>query len=261
LPELVNFVISLNQMKKFALITGLAIACLIHLSAQQDIAGARAMGSGASVTISGIITNGDELGTIRYMQDRSGGIAVYSAEMSSVQRGDSVTVNGTLKDYASLLEVDPVSSVTVHSSGHTLPDPVVLNPEAFGEPYEGMLVRVDQATISSSGLFQRNAYGFTSGGETGQLYINDPYSPLIGTPIPSGLVSLTGPLGAYEGTYQLLPRDLMDLVSYSSIQIIEAPAISNLSKTGFTIGWITDVAGTTEAFVGLLRSLSLLRSS
>ena len=142
MPELVNFVISLKQMKKTVMITGLALACLIHLSAQQDIASARAMGSGASVTISGIITNGDELGTIRFMQDRTGGIAVYSSEMSGVQRGDSVTVKGTLKDYASLLEVDPVSSVTVHSSGHTLPDPMVLTPGEFQEQYEGMLVRV-----------------------------------------------------------------------------------------------------------------------
>ena len=144
-------------MKRTALITGLALACLIHLSAQQDIASARAMGVGASVTISGIITNGDELGTIRYMQDHTGGIAVYSSEMSSVQRGDSVTVNGTLKDYSSLLEV-------------------VLDPGQFGEQYEGMLVRVDQATISASGLFQRNAYGFTSDGETGrevQRYMNN----------------------------------------------------------------------------------------
>ncbi|MCK4880345.1 MAG: hypothetical protein KAS82_06790, partial [Bacteroidales bacterium] len=244
-------------MKKTVMITGLALACLIHLSAQQDIASARAMGSGASVTISGIITNGDELGTIRFMQDRTGGIAVYSSEMSGVQRGDSVTVKGTLKDYASPLEVDPVSSVTVHSSGHTLPDPMVLTPGEFQEQYEGMLVRVDQATINSSGIFQRDAYGFTSGGETGQLYINDPYSPLIGTPIPSGPLSLTGPLGAYLGTYQLLPRDQVDLMIYSSIQIIEASAVSNLSKTGFTIGWITAVAGTTEAFVGLTPELEL----
>ena len=107
-------------MKRTALITGLALACLIHLSAQQDIASARAMGVGASVTISGIITNGDELGTIRYMQDHTGGIAVYSSEMSSVQRSDSVTVNGTLKNYSSLLEVDPDNArfEPLHSRGH-----------------------------------------------------------------------------------------------------------------------------------------------
>lgn len=244
-------------MKRIVLITGLAFACFSPLSAQQDIASARGMGNGANVTISGIVTNGDELGSIRYMQDLTGGIAIYSSAMNSVVRGDSVTVNGVLKDYLSLLEVDPVSSVIIHSSGNTLPDPVDLTPNEFAEQYEGMLVRVDQATINSSGLFQREAYGFTAGGENGQLYINDPTSPLMGTPIPSGLLSVTGPLGSYDGTYQLLPRDLADLLSYSSIQITTVPAISYLSKTGFILEWTTDVAGTTEALFGLTPELEL----
>lgn len=107
-------------------------------------------------------------------------------------------MSGTLKDYLSLLEMDPVNSVTIHSSGHTLPDPVVLTPDEFQEDYEGMLVRVDQADIQASGTFQREAYGFISEGETGQLYINDPYSPLIGSPIPSGLLSISDPLGSYQ---------------------------------------------------------------
>lgn len=244
-------------MKRIVWITGLAFACFFPLSAQLDIASAREMGSGANVTIRGIVTNGDELGSIRFLQDLTGGIAIYSSAMNSVARGDSVTVNGVLKDYLSLLEVDPVSSVIIHSSGNTLPDPVDLSPNEFAEQYEGMLVRVDQATINSSGLFQREAYGFTSGGENGQLYINDPTSPLMGTPIPSGLLSVTGLLGSYDGTYQLLPRDQADLLSYSSIQITTVPAISNLSKTGFTLEWTTDVAGTTEALFGLTSELEL----
>lgn len=226
------------------------MASLLDLHAQQDISGARAIGAGAMVTVSGIVTNGDELGMIRFMQDSSAGIAVYSTKMNSVKRGDSVTVSGTLKDYLSLLEVDPVSTVTVHSSGNKLPEPEVLTPGQFSEEYEGMLVRVDQATINTSGTFQREAYGFTVAGETGQLYINDPYSPLIGSPIPSGPVSITGPLGSYLGTFQLLPRDLDDLLSYSSIRMTEAPVVSLLSKTGFTLEWATDVEGTTEALLG-----------
>lgn len=243
--------------KLSALIPGLFLLSLLHLQAQQDIASARAMGSGATVTISGIVTNGDELGIIRYMQDHTAGIAVYSAEMNTVQRGDSVTVSGTLKDYLSLLEVDPVSSVTIHSSGNTLPDPVELTPDQFSESYEGMLVGVDQATINASGTFQREAYSFTAAGEIGQLYINDPYSPLIGSPIPSGLLSLSGPLGSYLDTYQLLPRDQDDLLGYSSIQFTEAPALSMLTKSGFTLEWTTNVEGTTEAFVGHTPELEL----
>jgi phosphatidylserine/phosphatidylglycerophosphate/cardiolipin synthase-like enzyme len=245
-----------NLVKCFALITCI-LAGLLHLNAQQDIASARAMGAGATVTISGIVTNGDELGIIRYMQDQTAGIAVYSSEMNGVQRGDSATITGTLKDYLSLLEVDPVSTVTVHSTGHTLPEPVVLTPSQFSEAYEGMLVRVDQATINASGTFQREAYSFTAAGENGQLYINDPYSPLIDIPIPSGLISLYGPLGAYLETYQVLPRDQQDLVSYSSIQITQSPVLSALLRTGFTLEWTTNVEGSTEALVGKTPGLEL----
>lgn len=244
-------------MKKTTLIAGLALAFLLRLSAQQDIGSARDMGSGASVTVSGIITNGDELGPIRYLQDPTGGIAIYSSELQEVQRGDSVTVSGTLKDYLSLLEIDPVSSVFIHSSGHELPDPVVLTPGEFREEYEGMLVRVDRAGILGSGNFQRQAYGFSSDGETGQLYVNDYNSPLIGTPIPSGLLSIGGPLGSYQDTYQLLPRDHGDLQGYSSIQITRMPTLNNLSTTGFILEWTTDVAGTTEALIGLTPELEL----
>lgn len=244
-------------MKQPVLFTVIILASLLDLHAQPDISGARAMGAGAMVTISGIVTNGDELGMIRYMQDRSAGIAVYSTKMNGVKRGDSVTVSGTLKDYLSLLEVDPVSTVTVHSSGNKLPEPEVLTPGQFSEEYEGMLVRVDQATINTSGTFQREAYGFTAAGENGQLYINDPYSPLIGSPIPSGPVSITGPLGSYLGTFQLLPRDQDDLLSYSSIRMTEAPVVSLLSQTGFTLEWATDVEGTTEALVGYTPELEL----
>ena len=245
------------MVKLLTLITGFSLFFPIRISAQQDIASVRDLGSGASVTVSGIITNGDELGTIRFIQDLSGGMAIYSSEMREVLRGDSVTVSGTLKDYFSLLEMDPVSSVFVHSSGHTLPDPVVLTPSGFQEEYEGMLVRVDRAGILGSGNFQRQAYGFSSDGETGQLYVSDPYSPLIGTPIPSGLLSISGPLGSYQDTYQLLPRDLGDLQSDGSIQITRMPALSNLSTTGFILEWTTDVAGTTEAWIGSTPELEL----
>jgi len=55
----------------------------------------------------------------------------------------------------------------------------------------------------------------------------------------------------------LLPRDQEDLESNSSIQITRLPTLSNLSTTGFTLEWSTDVAGTTEAFIGLTPELEL----
>ena len=57
------------------------------------------------VTVKGIVTNGSELGVIRYMQDNTAGIASYftSAQAASVNRGDSITVTGTMVSYNQLI--------------------------------------------------------------------------------------------------------------------------------------------------------------
>jgi phosphatidylserine/phosphatidylglycerophosphate/cardiolipin synthase-like enzyme len=222
----------------------------IAISAQDNIAAARAMSVGQTVTVTGIVTNGDELGPIRYMQDETAGIAVYSSLVADVNRGDEITVTGVLKDYSTLLEIDPATSVTVNSTGNPSPDPVVLTPDQFAEEYEGMLVRVNNAKINASGVFERSSYTFTADTETGQLYVNSFDSPLIGAVIPTNEVSVIGPLGAYNGTYQLLPRDQFDFLSSSVINLTSVPVMTDLSTSGFSVHWTTDAAGTTEAFVG-----------
>lgn len=237
-------------MKKILFSLFFIAVVISQLSAQDNIAAARAMGEGNEVTVTGVVTNGDELGLIRYMQDETAGIAVYSSELSEVGRGDNITVTGTLKEYNTLLEIDPVTSLTVNSTGNPMPDPVILTPDQFAEEYEGMLVRVNNADFDASGEFERTSYTFTADGENGQIYVNSYDSPLIGLVIPTNPVAIIGPLGAYSNTYQLLPRDQFDILSSSVINLTSVPVMSNLSVSGFSVSWTTDVAGTTEAFYG-----------
>ena len=66
---------------------------IVSVFAQTDIATARAQGIGATVTITGVVTNGDELGPIRYIEDATAGMAIYDpGAMGAVVRGDEVTV-------------------------------------------------------------------------------------------------------------------------------------------------------------------------
>ena len=106
--------------------------------AQSSVSNARNQNIGTTVTVSGIVINGDELGDIRYLQDATAGIAVYDEDqLSNVKRGDSITVTGKLDDYNNLLEIKDVSSLTKHSSGNQLPEPKILNIDEIGEDYEG----------------------------------------------------------------------------------------------------------------------------
>ena len=67
-------------MKKLFLLIG-CIGLILNLYSQ-DIATARNQGEGATVTISGIVTNGDELGSpIRYIEDATAALAIYDPEV------------------------------------------------------------------------------------------------------------------------------------------------------------------------------------
>jgi len=232
-------------------------------SSQITIAEARALPLGSTVTVRGVITNGGELSTIRYIQDPTAGIAAYSYSMSSVKRGDSVEVTGVLKDYNHLLELDPVNSFTVISSNNPLPAPVVITPDQMNETYEAQIGRINDVLFSNAGnTFSGNTnYTITAGGESTQIRINN-NSPLVGTIIPSGEVDLIGICSQHSYSsptsgYQLLLRDEDDILSAGSIQIVSKIMSSNITTSGFTLNWETDVAGTTELFYGLTPALEL----
>ena len=116
-------------------ITTLIIATLFSLVgfSQTDIATARTQGVGATVTITGIVTNGDELGPIRYIEDATAGLALYDPTiLIGVVRGDEVTVSGILVDYNGLMEMTPVNSSITNNSGNSL-TPQLITPIQIGE--------------------------------------------------------------------------------------------------------------------------------
>jgi len=141
-------------MKKHLIYTLLLFAaCFQGLGQAINISAARQATVGSVVTVRGIVTHGGEFGSaIRYFQDGTGGIAAYSPTlMGTVNIGDSIEVKGTCKLYNSLLELDPVSYVTVISSNNPLPLPVEMNSvNAFQEQYEGMLVKVDNVVVNGA---------------------------------------------------------------------------------------------------------------
>jgi len=219
--------------------------------AQSSISDARNQAPGSIVTVSGIVTNGDELGVIRYIQDNMAGIAIYDNTLADVNRGDSITVTGELDDYYNLLEIANVSGLTVHSSGNVLPNPITLTIDDIGESYEGELIKVDRIQITgSSGTFSGNRnYTFTDGTNTGELRINA-NSPIVGMPIPTEEFSMISICSQYSGNpndtregYQLLPRDMDDLIPESSINFLTPVEVISLSKSSVVLGWRTDSGG------------------
>lgn len=225
----------------------------------QSIAAARALGAGSVVTLSGVAINGSELGVIRYLQDAGAGIAIYSASLSNVNRGDMVTVTGTLVDYNGLLEMSPVTSVAINSTGNPLPIAQVVTPSQLDETTEGELIQINNVTFANGGAaFGLNTnYNFTAGGQSGQIRITGSSNPLIGTIIPTGTINLVAVASEFSGTYQVLPRDLNDIQNVASIFMVTSPTQSNVTTTSFDINWTTNIAGSTYIQYGKTPLLEL----
>jgi phosphatidylserine/phosphatidylglycerophosphate/cardiolipin synthase-like enzyme/DNA/RNA endonuclease YhcR with UshA esterase domain len=224
--------------------------------AQTSISDARDLPLGSTVTITGVATNGDELGVIRFLQDSTGAIAVYPGTGSqngfanNVSTGCLVQVTGVLKNFHNLLEIDPVTSYTVLSLDEPLPTPLAISPYGVYEANEALLVRVENIVFDDGGdEFAAGLYTYQNGSETGQLYLNSG-SPLIGLPIPTNSVHITGIASQYDNEYQLLPRTATDITIADAFYFTLLPIQSNINTNSFTISWQTNIPGTSGLYYG-----------
>ncbi|WP_300660700.1 phospholipase D-like domain-containing protein [Fluviicola sp.] len=245
------------------------VSCFLAVitASGQDIATTRNASVGSTVTFRGVSLNGAELPNIRYIQDATGGIAIYGTNLTTVLEGDSVLVTGTMTNYNNLVEVTPVTSISVIASV-SLPDAqVITDVSTISDLHESELLRLEACTFANGGsTFAGNTnYNVTIGGQTFQVRILNG-SPLIGEVIPSGEVNLTGILSQYctspatgcTSGYQLLLRTINDIESTSSIYLTQPISTSSINTTGFSINWSTNIGGTNSYIkYGLTPSLEL----
>ena len=245
--------------------TTLIIAGLFSVAgfAQANIAAARAQGIGANVTITGIVTNGDELGPIRYIEDATAGLALYDPTvLSAVVRGDEVTVSGILVDYNGLMEMTPVNTTTTNSTANSV-SPQVVTPIQIGELTESELVQINNVIFNSGGsFFTAGTHDFTANSETGKVYIRTG-SPLENSLIPIGPVTIIGISSQYTFSfpandgYQILPRDSSDIIQTGAL-IFTAPVVqSNITTTSFDLSWTVSDSSSTNCNYGLTNAIGI----
>ena len=219
-----------------------ALFTVLSLKAQ-TISQVRNLGIGQTVTVTGVATNGSELGNIRYIQDGTAGIACYGSIVSSVQRGDSITATGVLFDFSGLLELSPTSNVINHGPG-VLPQAQIIPFSSGNESLEAQLVRFDNVTFVQTGSFAsgNSTVQVTNGTATFDVRVNGSTN-IDGTAIPTGPISIVGELGQFNANYQIVPRNLLDIFPYV------APAREiNVKVNGSTVlNNDTYVVGTTAA--------------
>lgn len=142
---------------------------------------------GDVVTVNGVINSPTDFnGETFFMQDESGGeysgIAVYMwsevAEVYSGQIGDEVTVTGEIADWYGLAElvVKNVGDLVINGSVGE-PDAEDLDLGDIDEPWESVLIRVADVTVSAAG-FDYGEFTVTDGDD--DLIVDDIFFAKVG---------------------------------------------------------------------------------
>ena len=239
-----NLKLTLAFAASFAAFTSVAQENILDMRENYNI--------GQTVTVTGVVTSDDNLGSVRYLQDATAGIALYpgqdwSAWDATPQIGDSLSVTGEITEYNGLLEVGPNLTAVEFFGAGTLPEPLEITPAQMGENLEGQLVRVNGVTFPLAGTFitGNNTYDFTASGETGVIYVRTSNS-LVGEELTGCEVDMLGIVSQFSfdgfGGYQLLPRGPVDLIPASALCFTSPVMQSNMATTSFTLSWTTDLA-------------------
>lgn len=202
---------------------------------------------GQARNITGIVTAGRGVykpwvGNLFVVQDGTGpwsGIYVYDPTMSlPAETGDSVTISGKVIEYYGLTELMVIAGCyEEHSSGHALPAPIDIPTSylsagsPYAESYEGVLVRVNNVTVTNDSL----GYGeWEINDGSGACIVDDEayyfYKPRDG----DVLESITGVVYYSYGAYKLEPRGDEDIVGppviYSLRYQPHAPGATDLIR-------------------------------
>lgn len=215
--------------------------------------GAASPFAGQTVTTTGIVTA--VVSNSYFIQDGTAlrsGIYVYE-QNNSPAVGDEVTITGTVTEYFDLTEIIDVTDFTINSSNNPLPDPILVSTgDANNEDYEGMLVRIENATCTNTDL----GYGeWETNDGSGALAIDDLmylFSPDLG--IDYGV---TGILTYTFSAYKIEPRSMDDIEIQIPLYFTVHPKENNISTSGLTINWETNIPANTKLAYGLTSALEL----
>ena len=133
------------------------------------------------------------------------GIYVYTNSAPGVSRGDSVIVMGSVSEYRGLTEISLFKDSVV-STGKHVPPYLTKADSVNLEAYEGLLVKVMDATVQDTGLAGSE---FTIDDGSGLCKVDNWGVTLH--PYPDDVMDLIGCIDVYNDTARMEPRDSADV--------------------------------------------------
>ncbi|MGF1532572.1 MAG: DUF5689 domain-containing protein [Bernardetiaceae bacterium] len=179
------------------------------------IAAARALPQGSIVSITGTFTVSSQFNGPAYIQDATGGIAIFDNQVHGVGNfniGDSVTVTGTRSAFNNEQQLINLTQVTPHGTANRPVVPQVITLSQLNDPnLTGKLVHIQNANFPGPGdlLFGNSNFILNDASGNGEMRI-DGATNLVGRVQPSSC-SVVGVIGQFNALFQLKPRFTADI--------------------------------------------------
>lgn len=191
---------------------------LIHTSFGQTlpIDQVRQLEENSTVQIEGVILNSPNERNLRFIQDSTAGIAIYSTDPvfnQNVRQGDFIRVRGTVDEHRGLIEIDQIFEYEILAGSQPLPDPEVFEEHKLAQHISFNCLKdnsYEQGAIweagSGSGSLSWNVYSIES-------WVPED-SPVSGKVKESEYVSASGIVYSDDDGYHFL----MQSVDYAVVE-------------------------------------------
>ncbi|WP_303317354.1 T9SS type A sorting domain-containing protein [Flavivirga abyssicola] len=210
---------------------------------------------GQVVKVTGVLTVADELSGPAYIQDSTGGIAIFDELVHGdgvFQVGDSITVTGTRIVFRDQVQISSVTEVENNGTPNQPIVPVVVTlGELVNHPAE--LVKVLNPSFPKPGdiLFGESNYILTDLSGSGELRIDNDVETIVGKAQPEICDEVIGVIGRYFELYQLLPRMDTDINCAGTyvppVPPIDIPKEKTLDVVTWNIEWFGDESNSPAA--------------
>ncbi|WP_312469698.1 endonuclease [Neobacillus sp.] len=209
---------------------------------ESTIAEVRDMALQSNVQTSGVVTA--VLGRAIYFQDATAGIVAYTpTDSTTIQPGNKITVSGKLTEYSTLLEIEANHENIVVTGTGAVPAAELVKATDLQESKEAKLLKLKNVTV---GAFSGGNYTATDADGT-SFQVRPPSSTMLIT--GTTYEEITGVLSAFNGVYQLLPRNEGDIIQDTSIvQSVVATPGAGMVKAGTEVTLASGTAGATIHF-------------
>ncbi|MEW7289593.1 T9SS type A sorting domain-containing protein [Aquimarina sp. 2304DJ70-9] len=179
------------------------------------IAEARAAAEGTPVTIAGVLTVTDAFNGPAFIQDATGGIAVFDEQVqanAALKVGDSITVTGVRAAFNDQVQLNGVVEVVNNGLPQNPITPLEITLTELAN-HPGELVRVLNTTFPNPGdlLFGNSNFTLTDASGNGELRVDNDVASVVGKAQPVTCPEVTGVVGRFREFFQLLPRASEDI--------------------------------------------------